>query len=132
MANRFKQAAPKAKKLYRSGRYKTFADAMKVALKKTSRRKRKIGATKLIEKDEKRSTPAKSVLRINRSKTGTFKGMTKLSGASVGSLKSEIKKRLVTKIDKAVVRKYHAAGKREKKKIQKQINAAKAELRKLF
>ena len=42
MANRFKQAAPKAKRLYKTGRYPTFAAAMKAALKKSPARKRKV------------------------------------------------------------------------------------------
>ena len=50
---------------------------------------------------------------------------------NAGALKAELKKRIVNKIDNAVVRKYHAKGVRVKRKIQKVINQAKSELRKL-
>lgn len=56
----------------------------------------------------------------------------KLSGVSAGSLRSELKRRINTDIDKAVVRKFHATGKRIKRKIQKIITDKKAQLRKLI
>ena len=55
----------------------------------------------------------------------------KLGAASAGSLKSELKKRITEKIDYLILRKYHASKKRDKTKLQKQISAENAELRKL-
>jgi hypothetical protein len=50
--------------------------------KKKSTRK-KVGAYKVIEKGEKKSTPTKKVYRAVRSKAGTFKGMQKITGADI-------------------------------------------------
>ena len=138
MANRFKQAAPKAKKLYKSGRYKTFAAAMAQALKTTGKKKRRrtitpkrrVGSTKFIERGETRNTPVKSVIRRNRTKNGLFKSTTRLSGISIGSLKSTIRQKIKFDLDKAVLKKYHATKKRAKKQAQKTITAFKAALRK--
>lgn len=79
---KFKQKAAEAKKLYKSGRYKTYADAVKAAWGKT----KKVGSIKIIQKGESKNTPAKKVLVQKRSKTGTFKGYQRISG--VDSLKS--------------------------------------------
>jgi hypothetical protein len=50
---------------------------------------------------------------------------------SIGGLKTVLRKKLNQALDKKVIRKFHATGKRQKKKIQKEINAVKSELRKL-
>lgn len=123
MANRFKQAAPNAKKLYKTGRYPTFAAAMKAALKKTPKR---VGAIKMIERGESRHTPAKKVYRVTRTKAGRFKNVDTISG-----LLSKAKGIIKEKIDTQVIKKYHATGKRAKRKIQRHITELKSKLRKL-
>lgn len=50
------------------------------AIKQASKDRKKVGAYKVIEKGESKSTPVKKTVRIVRSKTGTFKGMQKVSG----------------------------------------------------
>ena len=54
-----------------------------------------------------------------------------LGAVSAGILTAELKRRIKDRIDAAVVRKYHATTKRDKKKIQKTITAEKAKLRRL-
>lgn len=54
-----------------------------------------------------------------------------LTGVSASKLVSELKARLRSKIDDAVLRKYHATKKSMKKKFQKEITALRSELRKL-
>lgn len=60
--NKFKAAVKKAKGLYRSGRYKTFADAVKAAYKKVSHKKkrRKVGKPTSNPSHYKRKAPANS------------------------------------------------------------------------
>jgi hypothetical protein len=55
----------------------------------------------------------------------------KLGKVSAGTLTAELRRRIKERIDRAVVRKYHAKRKRDKTKIQKTITAAKTELRRL-
>ena len=53
--NKFKAAVKKAKGLYRSGRYKTFADAVKAAYKKkTTKRRKKVSSVKRTVKRKRR------------------------------------------------------------------------------
>jgi hypothetical protein len=59
----------------------------KAAKRKTTRKK--VGAYKVIEKHESRSTPTKKVYRATRSKTGTFKGM-----VTVGAIKNTYEEKL--------------------------------------
>lgn len=85
MANRFKQAAPKAKKLYKTGRYKTFADAMKAALNSTARApKKKKPFTRKAKR--KLTTKVQTYKKANR-RTGTRK-------KPLLSKKSAVKKKL--------------------------------------
>lgn len=55
----------------------------KVSGTKKKTAKRKVGAYKVIEKGEKKSTPSKKTYRAVRSKAGTFKGMQKVSGSDI-------------------------------------------------
>ena len=125
MANRFKQAAPKAKKLYKSGRYKTFAAAMAQALKTTGRKKSRRTVT---PKKRIGSHKRKAVRGVKA--VGEVKIVSGISGTSIGSLKQVIRKKIKLNLDKAVLRKYHATKKRAKKQAQKTITAFKAALRK--
>lgn len=45
--------------------------------------KRKVGAYKVIEHGEKKSTPSKKTYRVVRNHAGTFKSMQKVSGADI-------------------------------------------------
>jgi hypothetical protein len=78
---------------------KSWAQVVKIASKggatakrKPAKRKaarKKVGAYKVIEKHESRSTPAKKTYRATRSKTGTFKGM-----VTVGAIKNTYEEKL--------------------------------------
>jgi len=118
--------------------------------KKKKQSRKKVSAVKFIERGE-RPNARGPIVRINRTRKGTFKNFKRLDGINTssathidknrihaniqlgritaGTLRSELKKRIKEKIDKAVVKKYHATKQRVKKKIQKTITAAKAELR---
>ena len=54
----------------------------------------------------------------------------KLTGVSLTSLKAEARRKINEKIDKLVVKKFRETKKRVRAKIQKEISAAKAELKK--
>ena len=90
--NKFTAAVKRAKGLYKTGRYKTFADAVKAAYKKGKTTKRKkVGATLLIERKETRRTKPKRVVRITRTKTGTFKKMQRIGSAKLFNSMAEVK-----------------------------------------
>jgi hypothetical protein len=77
----------KAKQLRKKHPGKSWQQLVKLASKqgiakpkrKPAKRK-KVGAYKVVEQGESRSTPARKVYRAKRSKTGTFKGMVSISG----------------------------------------------------
>jgi hypothetical protein len=114
---RFKKAAVKAKKLYKTGRYSKYSDAMKAALSGIGGRTRATGRS-----NKKPARSAKVTQTVKISGIGSI---------SLGSLLGEAKKRHKDAIDKLVVRKYHCTTKRDRSKIQKQINEHNAALRRL-
>lgn len=52
------------------------------AIQAASKQHKKVGAVKLIEKGEKKSTPAKKTLQVVRTATGRFKGYKTVSGVT--------------------------------------------------
>lgn len=64
--------------------------------KKSAGKRKSVGAYKVIEKGEKKSTPAKKTVRVVRSKKGLFKGYQKVTGVAAGAL-GEINKQLARK-----------------------------------
>ncbi len=151
MANtKFTRAVKKAKALYKTGRYKTFADAVKAAYKKLPG---KVGAAKKkpVYKQTKSSTsnlkadrerkalppgprkPAgsrKVTYREYRKNRSDVPG--KLTGVTAGALKSELKNRLKDDLAKQLLRRELSTTKRDKKKVQKQVSQTKLQLRKLL
>lgn len=116
----FKAAVKKAKALYKTGRYKMFADAVKAAYKKSpAKKKRKVGAYKVIEKKEKRSAPARKVIRITRTKKGTFKT------SSIAGTKAAIEQ----KLGKAMVEHYKTQSIKQTKVLGKRIAGYKKQLK---
>jgi len=83
---RFKAAAAVAKKLRAKNPKLTQAEAVKKAYEnfyiseKKAAPKKKVGAIKIIEKGENKSSKVTKVLQQKRSKKGTFKGYKTLSG----------------------------------------------------
>jgi hypothetical protein len=116
--NKFKRASRIAKKLYKTGRYKMYSDAMKAAFNTLARKpkKKKVGSTLLLEKKDTRRTKPKRVVRITRTKTGTFKNWQTISGYMNGA-----KKMIENKIALCEVRKFKASTRRAKNTIAKQI-----------
>lgn len=108
-----------------------------------------LGATKLLERGETKSTKVKKTYRVNRSAKGRFKGMTRIAGGSkavangVGSisringtmtiagLKSQLKQKLETQLGAAYIQLNNAKRKMMKRKIQKRISAIKSQIRKI-
>ena len=126
--SKFTAAVARAKKLYKTGRYKKFSDAVKAAYKKgpvksSSSRKRK-PARKI-------ASVKRRVKRTTASKPAAAIGIRIGGNVTLVSLMSAARQKVKEKIDSAVIRKYHATKKRDKKKIQKQISLYNSQLRKL-
>lgn len=107
MANVFKEA----KRLWKQpkNRKKKWASMVKEAgrlvKKKNGKRKpakksarRKVGATKYVERNESRSARPSKVYRVRRKKSGTYNGVQRLAGVATGSLVSQAKKNLTEEI----------------------------------
>ncbi len=138
--NKFKAAVKKAKVLYKTGRYPKFSDAVKAAYKKVG----SVGATKKkykqtgtnnrpADRKRKAKSPGKRRSASGRSHTERRKNRSDvpgtLTGVSTAQLKGAIKQKIKGTIDKAVLGKFHATKKRDKKKYQKIITTKKIELR---
>ena len=110
--NRLKQITAKAKTLYKTGKYKKWTDAIKQASKSLggsgtgthkdtkshnvnvrvvsgTKKKKRIGAVKIIQKGETAKSKVTKVLQQVRTKKGQFKGYRSISGIPI---KSEIKR----------------------------------------
>lgn len=114
----------KAKGLYKTGRYKTFGDAVAAAhrsLKKPAKKKRKVGAYKVIERGETRQTPVSKVYRVTRTKKGTFKKTT------IAGTKAAIE----AKLGKAMVEHFKTQSIKRTKQLDKIISGLKKQLKAL-
>lgn len=111
----------KASQNYRSGKI----GALPAKLTTSLRPGKKMGKRRKAQSAKRRRIGAKENFAVVK------KNGLSIGAVSAGTLKSELKKRLTQVIDKAVVRKYHATGKRVKRKIQDLITDKKAELRRL-
>lgn len=128
--SKFKAAIQKAKKLYKTGRYNNFSDAVKAAYKSPGK---KVGATKFIEKGEKKSTKAKVYRRV-RTKKGAFKktqSVSSIGNASAAALTGELIKRKKESLGKALLRREMATRKTDRRAISKQIAGIKKQIGKL-
>jgi hypothetical protein len=84
MANTyFTNLHKKAKILYKTGKYKKYSDAIKAASKT-------IGAVKILQPGEKKTTKTKKVLVQTKNKKGQFKGYKTMNGinSQIGAIKS--------------------------------------------
>lgn len=146
MANtKFTRAVKKAKGLYKTGRYKTFADAVKAAYKKVG----KVGAAK--KKKSYRQTGSSSISR-DKQRRAKAPGKRKsasgkvyyerrknrsdvpktLTGVSMATLQSAMKGQLKETLGKQLLRRELATTKRDKRKVGKQILETKKKLRKIL
>lgn len=107
MANVFKEA----KKLWKQPRNRNKSwksmvkEAGRIVKKKSGKRKpakksarRKVGATKYVERSEGRNARPKRVYRVKRKKSGTYNGVQRLAGVATGSLVSQAKNNLKEEI----------------------------------
>lgn len=89
--NKLKKITTEAKKLYKTGKYKKWTDAIKAASKK-------IGAIKIIEKGESKSAKPKATYQTVRTKKGTFKKIKKVAGVAKKKVaKKEVKRNSIHK-----------------------------------
>jgi hypothetical protein len=124
MANtKFTRAVKKAKGLYKTGRYSSFAAAVKAAYKKVG------GKTKTSRKPKKKAVRKRTTAK--RVSSPAMSG-TSLGRATVATLKSAIRNRLKDGLGKKLVRREMATTKRDRRRIGKEILKVKAELRKLM
>lgn len=140
-----KKITTRAKQIYNKG------GEWKNAIKKASAeyrsgcKSKKVGAYKVIEKGEKKSTPAKRVYRNVRTKKGRFNKtqrvglipgtavMTTVNGignVSVGAMKGAIRMTAKSKLAGALLRRDLATTKRDKRKITKQVIEYRKEVKK--
>lgn len=122
--NKFKAAVRKAKGLYKTGRYKTFADAVKAAYKKVGSVKRKPAAKK------KAAKPRRVTVKKSRTKTVTVSGGS-IGKVSASSLKGELSRRYKTSLASLLLRRDLSAKKTVKRKLTKQIREVKSNLNKI-
>ena len=87
MPNKLKLITDKAKKLYKTGKYKKWTDAIKQASKS-------IGAVKIIQKGESKNAKVTKTLMQKRNKKGQFKGYSVISGLSKTAKKKVAKKKV--------------------------------------
>ena len=114
----FKAAVIRAKRLYKTGRYKTFADAVKAAYKKRS-----VGAVK-------RSAKKKPARKKKHHTWGVVKKHERRVAGTLSGAKSKVRSMIKDRLDSLVLRKFHATKKLAKRKLQKEISKAKSELNK--
>lgn len=140
--NKFKRAVAKAKALYKTGRYKTFGDAVKSAYKKigavgaVSKKNRQTGrSSKKADVQRKAKAPGKRKSRTGRKYYERRKNRSdvpgKLTGVSNAQLKSVLKKRLEIKLGEQLVRKHNATSAHSYYAADKMIKQIKSELNKL-
>lgn len=82
MANKLKLITTKAKKLYATGKFKKWTDAIKEASKS-------LGAVKIIQKGEKKNAKVTKTLMQKRNKKGQFKGYSVVSGVKKKTAKKK-------------------------------------------
>lgn len=116
--SKVKQITATAKRLYKTGRYKKWTDAIKAASKK-------IGAVKIVQKGEPRNAKVTKVIQQVRKKDGTFKGYKRIGSARHSDSKSHnVNIRVVSGIGKVInglKRKYIAIYQNSKSVVDNQI-----------
>lgn len=116
MANtRFTRAVKKAKGLYKSGRYKTFADAVKAAYKKTP------GKAKAKRKPAARKSPRRRISAI-KTKSAVHNDYNRPEvNISIGGLKSQLRQQYRKNLSHALLRREEARRKTDKRKANKAV-----------
>lgn len=136
-----KKISHRAKQIRRPG------ESWHSAIKRASQQLKggKVSAVKYIEYGETKRTRAKKTYRVKRSKKGTFKGYTKVSGVSkthtdknritaniqvgsIASYKAAIRTKVKDRLAKQLLRREMATTKRQRKQISKNIRETKSEL----
>lgn len=118
---KFAQAVKKAKSLYKTGKYKNFASAVKAAYRTTAK---KSVSAKPRKQAKKRSLPAKRKMRPAGKATVNV-----IAIGSIASHKAAIRKQTETKLGRELLRREKATTKRDKRKISKLIASTKRDLK---
>jgi len=139
-ARAFKTAVAKAKKLYKTGRYKTFADAVKAAYKTiggVSKKNRQTGTSnRTADKKIKAKPPGKRVVKHPGGKSSVYyerrKNRSDVPGTvtGVGDAKALIRRSLKRKLSNQLLMWALATNKSNRRRIAKQVRETKAELKK--
>lgn len=104
---RFKRVVAEAKKLRKKNPKLTQPQAVKQAWAILYKGGKKVGATKIIEKGEKKNAKVTKVLQRVRSKKGTFKGIKRVAGSTHKDTKSHnVNIRVVSGVDNHLIDKY--------------------------
>lgn len=136
--NLFKKAAA----LRRKNKRLTVPQSVKLAAKqarsaKRNPAKRGVGATKFIERGERKGAPAKRVYQVRRSAKGLYKGVKRVSGMpvvagiSITAQLAQTRRVLLAEIGALEAKKFAAKKVTEKRKIGKSIAAKKSLYKKL-
>lgn len=139
--NKFARAARAAKKLYKTGRYKRYSDAVAAAYKKlsgtggsktrqTGSSNRKADRKRKAKPPGKRKSASGKTYYERRKNRSDVPG--KLSGASAATLTRELVARKKTDLGKLLLRRELCGTKRDRKKISKRITEVKHDIKKLL
>lgn len=145
MANtKFTRAVKKAKGLYKTGRYKTFADAVKAAYKKigsvgAAKKKKSTRQTGTSNKRydimRKAKTPGKRRSASGRTYTERRKNRSdapgSLTGVSAAALTRELISKQKDKLSKQLLKRELTTGKLKRRKITKEISQTKSFIKRL-
>lgn len=145
--NALSKIRTRAKQLQRDFPNKAWTDLISMASKEY--RSGKLGkvkdrqtgtSNKKADRERSAKTPGKRTVKHGKKKATIYYERRKnrsdkpgqLTGVSVASLASALKKKMNEKLDKLVVQKFHATKKAAKRKLQKAITAQKSKIRKLL
>lgn len=141
---KFTRAVKRAKQLYKSGRYKTFADAVKSAYKKVGtvgamKKKKKTWqtGTSVKRKDQQRKAKPPGKRKSASGKTYVERRKNRsdlpgqLTGINTGTLKSELIRREKANLANQLLRKEIAPTRKAYNSARERVNEIKARLRKL-
>lgn len=127
MANtKFTRAVKKAKGMYKTGRYKTFADAVRAAYKKVPG-----GKKKTVKRSAAKRKPVRRVSAI-KTKSAVHNDYNRPEvNISIGSLTSKLKAQYKAKMSTHLLRREMATRKTDKRREQRAIRELKNKLRRL-
>jgi hypothetical protein len=132
MSNALKQITTEAKRIRKAHPKKTWKAAIKEAGKKyrSGSLRKKVGATKLIERGESRKTRPAKTYKVSRTPAGQYKKFSQVAGVqSVAVHKAAVKSHYLVQLSNLLLKKELAKGVRDKRKIAKEVLKVKKALK---